>query len=638
MASTAPDRPALCTACGQSSPPESKFCGTCGAPLGSSLPKPGDIIAERYRVVAPIGRGAMGTVYRVEHTQISKVMAIKLLHRELQEQPENVARFHREAESASRLNHPNTVHVFDFGRTKSGSLYLVMEHVDGDDLSKVLANEGAMPFGRVAYLCAQVAGSVADAHAAGIVHRDLKPENIVIARGRDGETAKVLDFGLAKLFEGNVETQVTSSGTIVGTPHYMSPEQIHGQELDGRSDIYAIGAIMYECVAGHPPFEAPHPVGVLSKHLSERALPPSARSPLSVPAEADEIIMRCLEKDPELRYQTAEELRRDLVDYLTAVGSGDWRLSGVGQAPFGSGSRRVDQIDSIFRPHRRRRLWWTLGVFLLAGAGVLAWQLATRGPSEKEPNHRAKIATRLPENIQMQAYLGQRLSEESGDVDLFEIQHLGTEPRAAELEVSAIPNMDVVLELLGPGQDEPRIVADSQGLGEGELLPNVPIGPGKHLIRVRANRVEGELPVENVSDAYYVQWRLLEEDTAFERELNDSLELAEPLELGAQRRGWIGWSGDVDTFCMNTDAKNVIAQVSALSQVDLVLRVVDRRTDRSGKFDENGVGRGETSKSWRNAEAGKLCVEVSADPREEGGRVAQPNETYGVRFITAPGN
>ncbi|MBW2404992.1 MAG: serine/threonine protein kinase [Deltaproteobacteria bacterium] len=113
-----------------------------------------------------------------------------------------------------------------------------------------------MPFGRVAYLCAQVAGSVEDAHAAGIVHRDLKPENIVISEGRDGETAKVLDFGLAKLFAGTVETQVTSAGTIVGTPYYMSPEQIHGQDLDGRSDVYALGAIMYECVPRWRPVEA----------------------------------------------------------------------------------------------------------------------------------------------------------------------------------------------------------------------------------------------------------------------------------------------------------------------------------------------------------------------------------------------
>jgi serine/threonine-protein kinase len=635
MASTASDNQVVCDACGKSNPPESKFCGKCGTALTSGAPKPGDIIADRYRVVAPIGRGAMGTVYRAEHVQISKVMAIKLLHRELEKNPENVIRFHREAESASRLNHPNTVHVFDFGRTKSGSLYIVMEYVDGDDLAKVIEKDGPMHFGRVAYLCAQVAGSVADAHAAGIVHRDLKPENIVIAKGRDGETAKVLDFGLAKLLEGTVEVQVTKSGTIVGTPYYMSPEQIHGQELDGRSDIYAIGAIMYECLVGKPPFEAPNPVGVLSKHLSEEPLPPSARSPLPVPAEADEIVLRCLEKDPDRRYQTAEELRQDLIGYLSTVGPGDWRLGGVGQPSFGSGARRVDGIDSIFKP--KQRLWWLILMFLLAGGGVAAWQLATRGPSESEPNHTAKDATYLPESEAMEAYLGRRLSEDSGDVDLFEIEHLGNRRRAADLQVTSIPNMDVIVELFAPGQDEPLVVADSRALGQGERLPNVPLEPGKYLIRVRERSAEGELPTENVSDAYYVRWQLLDDDGTFEHEFNDSLELAEPLELGIERRAWIGWPGDVDTFCLSEDAERVVAQVSALAEVDLVLRLVDQRTDRSATYDEKGAGRGETSKTWRNTEAGKLCVEVSADPRDERGRAAQPDETYGVRFIAAPG-
>ena len=634
MPSTAPHNQMRCNECGKSNPPEAKFCGKCGTPMVSDVLKPGDIIADRYRVVAPIGRGAMGMVYRAEHVQISKVLAIKLLHPELQQNPENVARFHREAESASRLNHPNTVHVFDFGRTESGSLYLVMEYVDGDDLAKILVKDGPMPFGRVAYLCAQVAGSVEDAHAAGIVHRDLKPENIVISEGRDGETAKVLDFGLAKLFAGTVETQVTSAGTIVGTPYYMSPEQIHGQDLDGRSDVYALGAIMYECVVGKPPFEAPNPVGVLSKHLSEEPLRPSARSPLSVPAEADEIILRCLEKDPDDRYQTAEEVRQALIEYLTAVGSGDWRLSRVGQAPFGSGERRVDGVDSLFKP--KRRLGWLILLFLLVGGGVAALQLAMRGPSESEPNHTPRDATPLPENTEMQAYLGQRVSEDSGDVDLFEIEHRGTLRRAANVEVSSIPNMDVVVELLRPGQEAPLVVADSGGVGQGERLPNVPLEPGKYLIRVRERSVEGVLPTENVSDEYFVRWRLLDDDGTFEHELNDSLELAEPLGLEVERRGWIGWRGDVDTFCLSEDAERVVAQVSALTGVDLVLRVVDQRTDRSGKYDNKGAGRGETSNTWRNVAAGKLCVEVSADARDERGRAAQPDETYGVRFIAAP--
>ena len=632
MASIAPDGYIVCSACGENNPPESKFCGKCGEVVDRGLPKPGDVIAGRYRVVAPIGSGAMGMVYRAEHVQISKVMAIKLLHRELQENPENVTRFHLEAESASRLNHPNTVHVFDFGRTESGSLYIVMEYVDGADLGKLIDKEGPMPFGRVAYLCAQVAGSVADAHEAGIIHRDLKPENIVVTEGRDGQMAKVLDFGLAKLLEGTAEVQVTSSGTIVGTPYYMSPEQIQGHELDGRSDVYAMGAIMYECLVGKPPFEAPNPVGVLSKHLSQEPLRPSSRSPLSVPAEADEIIMRCLEKEPERRYESAEALRGALIAYLSTVGEDSWRTSGLGTRAAGSGARRV---DSLFTP--KRRGWWVFALLSTVLLGVGGWHYATRGPSEREPNHTEKDANRLAEKTEMEAYLGQRLDEQTGDVDLFAIEHTGVEGRPAIVEVSSIPNMDVTLELLRVGEQEPVVFTDTHGLGEGERLPNVPVEPGTYLIRVREKADSQPLPTENVSDEYYVRWELRDPDPAFEREPNDSLELAESLALGTERRAWIGWPGDVDTFCLSEDAERVVAQVSALSGVDLVLRIVDRRTERSGKHDAKGAGSGETTKTWRNAKAGLLCVEVSADPSDDRGASAQPDETYGVRFITAAG-
>jgi hypothetical protein len=275
-------------------------------------------------------------------------------------------------------------------------------------------------------------------------------------------------------------------------------------------------------------------------------------------------------------------------------------------------------------------------LILIVGA-VAAWQLATRGPSEREPNHGEKNATPLPENNEMRAYLGKRLSENSGDVDAFEIEYSGTEPRAVAIDVSSIPNMDVLIELLKPDQQQPLIVGDSSGLGQGERLPNVPIEPGRYLIRVRERAVDGQLPTENVSDPYFIRWRLLDPDESFEREPNDSLELAELIALDTEHRGWIGWPGDVDTYCLSDKAGRVVAQVSALAEVDLVLRVVDQRTDRSAKYDEKSVGRGETSKAWQSAEPTGLCVEVSADPREADGRPAQPDTTYGVRFITAPG-
>ncbi len=401
-----------CGSCGRSSPADAQFCGSCGLELGPPGPKLGDVIADRYRLVAAIGSGAMGSVYRAEHVQIGKPVAIKVLHREVEQHAESVARFRREAEAASRLSHPNTVNVFDFGRTDSGSLYLAMEYVDGEPLSKRIANDGPMPFGRVASLIAQVADSLAEAHAAGIVHRDLKPENIVITSSRDEEAAKVLDFGLAKVFEGTVEAKVTSSGTIVGTPHYMSPEQIQGGEIDGRSDLYAIGAIMYECVVGKPPFDAPNPVGVLSKHLSEQPLPPSACSPLSVPEEADRIIMRCLEKDPALRYPSAEELRRDLLEYLAAVGSRDEPLAGTGrELPSPAVSKAT-----VRRP--RRRLVVAVALVSLVVVALVSWKIAARGPWEREPNHLEQDANRLPENAWMRAHLGRRLDEQARRVVL----------------------------------------------------------------------------------------------------------------------------------------------------------------------------------------------------------------------------
>ncbi len=632
MPSVAPDGNVECSACGETNPPQSRFCGRCGRFLDPGLPKPGEVIADRYRIVAPIGRGAMGTVYRAEHVQISKPVAIKLLHRDLQEDADNVARFHLEAESASRLNHPNTVQVFDFGATASGALYIAMEFVDGKDLGRLIEDEGTLPFGRVAALCAQIAGSVADAHEAGIIHRDLKPENIVVTQGRDGELTKVLDFGLAKLFEPSPRLPLTASGTLVGTPYYMSPEQIRADELDGRSDVYSLGAIMYECVVGSPPFDAPNPVGVLTQHLAQVPPLPSSRSPRSLPPEADAIIMRCLEKEPSNRFESAEAMRNALIDYLSGVGQENWRAVGLGSR------ESVAEPPPIPSPRKSRRWWiWTTSLLGMALLASVSWYSAARGPLEQEPNERANNANRLDEDVSMKAYLGKRLTPDEGDVDVFAIERGNDGTTQALIDVSAIPNIDIVVELLGPDM-RPLWASDARGIGEPERLPNVPLAPGRHFIRVEEKDGQPAGPTENVSDAYFVRWESTEVDAEFEREPNDSLELAESLPPGLERRGWIGWRDDVDVYCLDAAAESVVAQVSGLPGVDLVLRVVDRERDLSKKYDAHRAGRGESSKPSKNARAGTLCVEVSANAGAAGDRAVEPTQTYGVRFIRNAGS
>jgi serine/threonine protein kinase len=210
----------------------------------------GKVVDGRYRVLEVIGRGGMGVVYRVEHLRMGKIAAMKVLHRDLAHDPEIVHRFEREAAAISKLHHPHTVQVFDFG-TAQGALYLIMEYVRGLDLARIISRDGPMPWPRCAPLLAQICGALQEAHELGIVHRDLKPENVLITRSTGGrDYAKVLDFGLAKLDQRGVPSHETERSAIVGTPYFMAPEQIRGDEVDARTDIYSFGALMFELLTG----------------------------------------------------------------------------------------------------------------------------------------------------------------------------------------------------------------------------------------------------------------------------------------------------------------------------------------------------------------------------------------------------
>jgi len=642
-----------CGVCGRRNAPDARFCGGCGQPLvgDPDISEPGDapgvadplvgrVIAERYRILSLLGRGGMGVVYLVEHVHIGKRMAMKLLHGELARNRDTIQRFQREAKAVSKLTHPNTVQVFDFGNSE-GLMYLVMELVEGRDLGDTLRDAGALDFKRVARLGAQVCASLAEAHRLGIVHRDLKPENVMVTKLADGkERAKVLDFGLAKLRDGKMDVTVTRAGAIVGTPYYMSPEQIRGDPVDARGDVYSIGAMLYKACTGAPPFAASTPMGVLTKHLTEELVPPSQRTSRVLPPEADHIIGMAMAKKAGDRYQSADELRVALLGYLASVGD-DVDDSLLRTSVARDAGKRADQVvstraavDHYERGLRRRgQMGYVLLVLLLGGAaaaGLIFWQRPRTVADvtvEHEPNDMPEQAAVLPEGTTVTGFLGRRASTTIGDVDLYELRNGGGR-HVLSAELRGIPNIDLVLDVFRPGQAEPVLSVDTGGVGEGERIPNFPVGGRGYLLRVREHWLTGRFPTENISDSYQLTWHFIEPAADDESEVNDSLELANPIAIGARRRGYIGWSGDVDTYCVSGEPGSLRARLSAVQDVDLVLRVVDRDRGRSRSVDEGQTSEGEVSQVVADAHAGRVCFEVSAEEAAEGRAAGNPSVPY----------
>jgi serine/threonine protein kinase len=270
----------------------------------------GTEIDGRYRVEALLGAGGMGLVYRATHTRLRKDLAIKVLRERGTRDPNATARFQREAESASAIGNAHIVDVSDFGTLPDGSTYFVMEYLQGVDLIRTMEAEGCMPVGRACGIAIQLCQALGAAHEAGIVHRDLKPENVfLIERDGNPDFVKVLDFGIAKVAHG--PSRLTREADFLGTPHYMSPEQCEGLDIDHRTDIYALGVLLYEMVAARVPHDADTTMALLHKHVYERPTPIELYVP-DIPLAFKRIVGRCLEKKPERRYQSMSELQADL--------------------------------------------------------------------------------------------------------------------------------------------------------------------------------------------------------------------------------------------------------------------------------------------------------------------------------------
>jgi eukaryotic-like serine/threonine-protein kinase len=344
-------------------------------------PRPGDVVGGRYRIDALIGGGGFGAVYRATQLNLGRAVAIKFLHSGLFAAEGAHERFCREAQLAQQLKHPNTVRVYDFGRTESGLPYIVWEYLEGQSLDGLVAREGAQPPARVVRIASQVLKALMEAHTLGIVHRDIKPANLFVSNFfGEPDFIKVLDFGVAKVLKGREVGRgpETSTSALVGSPIYMAPEQlVRAKDAGATADMWSLGTVLYELLAGAPPFRA-ETFGALVSQIMEGEAVPIRRVRPDVPARLEAVIHRCLERDPKRRFLSVREL-------------------GMALAPFGSEAARASltEIQYAFADETSKRVTSEPDLSAALGAMMgLAKTAAAPSSWDLETARRRKISDR----------------------------------------------------------------------------------------------------------------------------------------------------------------------------------------------------------------------------------------------------
>ena len=372
----------ICTQCGTEYDLSQKFCPADGSPLRLQSPDDpliGQMVAERYQILSLIGEGGMGRVYLAEHVRMGRKSAVKVINPALATTADAISRFNREAANACKINHPNVAQVYDFGEMADGTLYLAMEFIDGETLDSVVAREGSLPPARAAQITKQVADALFAAHHLGIVHRDLKPENVMVARHLDGsDWVKVVDFGIAKTvqrdgMEGGSQT-VTTAGVSLGTPEYMSPEQLAGERLDHRTDIYSLGLVLFNMLTG----ELPYPKLTSKETLVRRLTSPprslaDVRPDVAWPRALQDVLNRALTSEVGDRYDNVAEFGRAVV---RAVEGSEPLVAAPNPAPYAAPVVE----PPLERPIPRRRAGsWVVATAVTIAAGLLVVVARPRG-------------------------------------------------------------------------------------------------------------------------------------------------------------------------------------------------------------------------------------------------------------------
>ncbi|HEY5921050.1 MAG TPA: serine/threonine-protein kinase [Kofleriaceae bacterium] len=481
----------VCTACATKTDESGRFCPDCGAALvemgratfarATTAPSESDPpkretssssaskliglnIDGQFEIDGIVGGGAFGTVYRGRQSGLDRPVAIKVPTSEIAADPVMARRFAREARSAARIQHPGVVAIYAVGELADGRPYLAMQFVEGDPLDKVLA-EGPLPPARALQIARQIASALSETHAADVVHRDLKPTNIMWRRDRNGDDRiTIVDFGIAVCKPGNADATRLTAGGLIGTPHYMSPEQAHGEQVDARADLYALGCLLFELVTGAPPFEGSG-FEVLLAHLGRPAPLPSERNP-NVPEAIDRLCTMLMRKKPEHRPQHADEVVALLDEAIAELAGQPSALLVAPPRKRKSKPRRItietmrDLPEGTELPHQRRTRRYLLAalavVVLVGGAGFTVYQMRDK----------AALATEPDEPVDTDPRVGSRrtLTKDNGEMI---VQALVPEPLYAGQEVRS--RLDIKNKLGQPiiAEEIVLTIADSTGAAKG---------------------------------------------------------------------------------------------------------------------------------------------------------------------------
>lgn len=524
----------------------------------------GRVINDRYKIVSVIARGGMGKVYLAEQAPLGRKVALKVLNPNYQgdADPDFHRRFFLEASTSAKLTHPNTVTVFDYGRTDDEVYYIAMELLEGRTLHKAIRDDAPMSPRRAVHIARQICRSLREAHGLGVIHRDLKPANVyLVEHGDEKDFVKVLDFGLVKDLEKEGE-DLTQTGLFMGSPKYMSPEQIRGESLDARSDLYSLGCLLFELVTGRQPFDGPTPISILTQHY-EAPIPriTDVKADANVSPAFQAVLDRAMAKKAVDRWPDAEAMRVALEQLQKSLGSKPAEYTPMPVELADKMLSRED-FDSFERKIRVQRAVAPIVALLVLGVAGLAavhwWKsesIEVVSGAEVEPNDQPDQATRIPLGTAVQGSIG--ASTTDGDRDLY-VTNVAAGPH--RLSLTGVADLNLTLEVLQldrvqkeDGATVEKLVRklwlDDVSLGEGERVDGLNLAEGLVYLRVqeRAFCTEPNRPSREKS---LVPYTLLLEpmrtEGVTELEPDDTTSTAQPLPLTRAVTAWTGPSVELD--------------------------------------------------------------------------------------------